>query len=151
MGAPGGFDIRRINQGMVARLLDSDPQPLPDEGFATRVLETVGRSTGQVRSTPIAVVRSRGLSYLVSPDLSRDWVLNLQAHPGCTVRSRDDDFPATADPAGPDESVRVIGTYLRSMTVPWALKAFPIGPDASDDEIGAHLSTIAVFRLGVDR
>lgn len=147
MGAPGGFDVRTMNRSMVTRLLEDDPQPLQDEGFATRVLETVGRRSGQVRRTPIAVVRSRGLSYLVSPDLSRDWVRNLGAQPQCTVLSRDVSFDARAEPAEHDESIRVIRTYLQSMTVPWALKAFPIGPDASDAEIAANLATIAVLRL----
>ena len=147
MSAPGGFDVRTINQTMVARLLEADPQPLPRQGFALRVLETVGRRTGEVRRTPIAVVRSGGLSYLVSPDLSRDWVRNLAAHPQCTVVSRDGSFVTHAEPADHDESIRVIRTYLQSMTVPWALKAFPIGPGADDAEIAAHLTTIAVLRL----
>ncbi len=147
MGAPVGSDVRTINQTMVARLLENDPQPLPEHGFALRVLETVGRRTGQARRTPIAVVRSEGLSYLVSPDLSRDWVRNLAAHPQCTVLSRDESVPAQAEAAEHDESIRVIRTYLQSMTVPWALKAFPIGPDADDAEIAAHLATIAVRRL----
>ncbi len=147
MGAPGGFDIRTMNQTMVGRLLEDDPQPLPDSGFATRVLETVGRRSGQVRRTPIAVVRSRGRSYLVSPDRSRDWVRNLAVHPECTVVSRDETFAARAEAVGPDESIRVIRTYLQSMTVPWALRAFPIGPEAGDTEIAEHLATIAVLRL----
>lgn len=147
MSAPGGFDIRAMNQGMVIRLLESDPQPLPDEGYATRVLETIGRRTGQPRRTAIAVVRSQVLSYLVSPDLSRDWVRNLATTPTCTILSRDDSFAARAERAGGDEAIRVIRTYLQSMTVPWALKAFPIGPDAEDAAIAHHLPTIAVIRL----
>jgi deazaflavin-dependent oxidoreductase (nitroreductase family) len=147
MSAPGGFDMRMMNRSMVTRLLEDEPQPLQDDGFATRVLETVGRRSGQLRRTPIAVVRSVGLSYLVSPDLSRDWVRNLAVQPRCTVLSRDVSFTARAEPAEHGESIRVVRTYLRSMTVPWALKAFPVGPDADDIEISANLITIAVLRL----
>lgn len=100
-----------------------------------------------MRRTPIAVVRSAGRSYLVSPDLSRDWVRNLAAQPRCTVLNRDESVTARAEPAEPDEAIHVIRTYLRSMTVPWALKAFPISPDAGDAEIAAHVATIAVLRL----
>ena len=46
MGAPGGFDVRTINQSMVAKVLEGDPQPLPEHGFPGRVLEPVARRVG---------------------------------------------------------------------------------------------------------
>ncbi len=134
-----------MNTAMTQKILGEPPQPLVEGGYALRVVHTVGRRSRVRRATPLGVVQVDGGLYLVSPDRGRAWVRNLEADPACVLDPGDD--ARTAVPAPPDQAVQAIGAYLRSMHVPWALRAFPIGPDASPQAITAHLDTIAVFRL----
>jgi deazaflavin-dependent oxidoreductase (nitroreductase family) len=140
-------ELRAMNDDMAARLLAQPAAPLPEGGYALRVVRTRGRRSGEPRRTPVGVTRLHGRDYLVSPDPSRDWVRNLVAAPDCALLAGDEQRDCVAVPAPPDEAAEVVSTYLRAVTVPWALRAFPVTPDASPAEIGAHLDSIAVFRL----
>lgn len=136
-----------LNQTMSAKILAEPTQPLVDGGYALRVLQTVGRRSGEVRTTPLAVVVLHGRHHLVSPDPTRAWVRNLDADPACALASADGKAERTAVRVPAAEAAPVVSCYLRAMRVPWALRAFPVAPDASLDEITAHLDTIVVFRL----
>lgn len=142
--------IREINAGMVGRLLGEPPQPLTPGGYALRVLESTGRTSGEPRRTPIGVVQLGDASYLVSPDPVRDWVRNLDRHPGCAVLAGDERQARRAVRAAGDEAAGVVAAYLSAVTVPWALSAFPVAAGASRAEITAHLDEMAVFRLDSD-
>lgn len=138
-------DLVAMNAAMTRKILDEPLQPLVEGGYALRVVHTVGRRSRARRATPLGVVQVDDLLYLVSPDRSRAWVRNLDAEPACVLDPGDD--ARTAVPAPPDQAVPVIRAYLRSMRVPWALRAFPVGPDASPEQVTAHLASIAVYRL----
>ncbi|MET9262200.1 nitroreductase family deazaflavin-dependent oxidoreductase [Amycolatopsis sp. NPDC004079] len=140
-------EFAQVNAEMVRKLLDADPQPIPDGGYGLRVLETTGRRSGRTRQTPLGVLRLGGDRYLVSPDANRDWVRNLAAVPACRVRGGDNSERVRAQPVNGAEAVSVIAAYLAAVRAPWALAAFPVGPDSSADEIAAHLDSLAVFRL----
>jgi deazaflavin-dependent oxidoreductase (nitroreductase family) len=141
----GASDVRAVNRDMTERLLAAPARPYEEGGYALRVVHTTGRSSGERRSTPLGVVQVGGRLYLVTPDRSRDWARNLEADPDVVLDPGDD--PRTARQAPPDEATRAVAAYLRSMQVPWALRAFPVGPDSDLDEIGRHLDTIGVWRL----
>ena len=134
-----------MNTAMTDKILAEPPQPYVEGGYALRVVRTIGRHTGKTRSTPLGIVQLDHALYLVTPDRGRDWVRNLDAHPELTLDPGAD--PRTAVPAPPADAARAVAAYLKSMRVPWALRAFPIGPDAASGEIIDHLDTIAVYRL----
>ncbi|MET1072743.1 MAG: nitroreductase family deazaflavin-dependent oxidoreductase [Umezawaea sp.] len=140
-------DPRTMNTQMAARILGTPAEPVPEAGYALRVVRTRGRRSGESRDTPIGVTRLHDRHYLVSPDPTRDWVRNLAATPECTVLAGSEAEPRTAVPADGEEAASVVSTYLNAVTVPWALRAFPVAPDAPIEEITAHLGSIAVFRL----
>lgn len=140
-------DVRAMNTGMTTRILAEPAAPVPEAGYALRVVRTTGRRSGEPRRTPVGVTRLHDHEYLVSPDRSRDWVRNLAAAPECALLAGDEDRARVAVPVGADEAAAVVSTYLRAVTVPWALKAFPVPPEATPAEITAHLDSIAVFRL----
>lgn len=144
-------EAREVNRTMSERLLAVDAQPVADGGYALRVLQTRGRRSGSDRYTPVGVVGRAGNRYLVSPDPNRDWVENLVVDGDCLLLARDERDPRHAvrigGGSGDQEAVEVIGIYLSSMTVPWAIRAFPVPQDAGPDEIAVHLDGIAVFRL----
>jgi deazaflavin-dependent oxidoreductase (nitroreductase family) len=140
-------DLVAMNAAMTATILDGPAQPLPEDGYALRVLYSSGRRSGQRRATPLAVVRHDGRLHLVSPERQRAWVRNLAADPRCEVASADGVEAYLAVPLDPPEAAPVVATYLASMQVPWALSAFPVGAGASLDEITVHLGGMAVLRL----
>ena len=140
-------ELAAMNQTMSDKLLAEPAQPLVEGGYALRAVYTRGRRSGERRVTPLAVVRCRDRLYLVAPDRGRAWVRNLEADPACVVATADGAEERVAVPAPSGEAAQVVSAYLRSMRVPWALRAFPVAADAGLEEITAHLGSIAVFRL----
>jgi deazaflavin-dependent oxidoreductase (nitroreductase family) len=145
--APTHAELSAINERMVGQFLAQAEQPLLEGHYAVRVLESRGRATGQPRRTPLGLTQVDGNHYLVSPVLDRDWVRNLAAEPRCALIHQDGPHPRIAVPVRGDEAVTAIATYLSTMRVPWAVRAFPVAPDASAEQIAAHVDTMAVFRL----
>lgn len=143
----GDMDAATMNKEMVVRLLAKPPDPLEEGSYATRVLCTTGRTSGEQRTTPIAVVRRGGSDYLVSPVRARDWVQNLLADPHGRILTTDGADDVTAEPVTGDDAAAVVATYLARMRVPWALAAFPVDKEAPPEEIAGHLDGMAVFRL----
>ncbi|WIX98374.1 nitroreductase/quinone reductase family protein [Amycolatopsis mongoliensis] len=141
------MDVRAINAQMVAKLLATEGEPVPEGGYGLRVIETRGRGSGVARHVPLAVVQRRGCWYLVSPDRKRDWVRNLLATPACAVIEETARLERHAEPAGGPEAAAVVAQYLEAMAVPWAIEAFPVAQDATEDEIVPHLLGMAVFVL----
>ncbi|GAB3144671.1 nitroreductase family deazaflavin-dependent oxidoreductase [Amycolatopsis stemonae] len=141
------MDIRAVNAEMTANLLDAPAAPPPDGGYALRVVETRGRSTGEPRKVPLAVVAVDGGRYLVSPVRDRDWVANLLAAPECALLGQNLREDCRAEEIGGGEAVAVVAAYLAAMSVPWAVKAFPVPQDATAGQIRAELPGMAVFRL----
>lgn len=138
-------DLVAMNASMSEKILTDPAQPYVEGGYALRVVHTTGRRSGQRRTTPLGIVQVDGRLYLVTPDRSRAWVANIDADPAVVLDPGDD--ARTAVPAPAAEAAPVVSAYLRSMQVPWALRAFPVGPQAGPEEITAHLDTIAVYRL----
>ena len=144
---PSRDQIRALNVQMVEKTLGQDAQPLVEGGFAVQVLESRGRVSGRIRQTPLGVITAGGVSYLISPDATRDWVTNLDVTPDCALRTADGSRPQRAIRVAGAEAVTAISTYLAVLRVPFALRAFPVQPGAEPAEIEAKLDVMAVFRL----
>lgn len=140
-------DARAMNRQMVERLLAAPGEEPAEDGYALRVVETTGRSSGEPRRVPLAIVRHGGRDHLVTPDPGRDWARNLLAHPEATLLSADGSVPVRAERVSPDEGAPVVRAYLAAMAVPWAREAFPVGPDDPLDTVRRHMDGIAVFAL----
>lgn len=136
-----------MNAEMAGKLAGAPAEPPPEGGYALRVVETRGRTTGEPRRVPLAVVARDGRHYLVSPVRDRDWVANLLDAPECALLSAAGREELRAEETGGAEAVEVVATYLAAMTVPWAIKAFPVPQDATPARIREHLAGMAVFRL----
>ncbi len=136
-----------MNAEMTAKLIDAPGEAPPEGGYALRVVETRGRSTGEPRRVPLAVVAWDGGRYLVSPVRDRDWVANLLDAPECALLAAGERQDCRAETVDGDEAAQVVATYLAAMSVPWAVKAFPVPQDASLARILEELPRMAVFRL----
>jgi deazaflavin-dependent oxidoreductase (nitroreductase family) len=139
------MSARERNQFMITRIRSAEaPDPYREGGYVLRVLTVSGRVTGQPRSWPIAVVRSRGQRYLCAPNRRRDWVRNLLAAGWCTVEG-DDPARQTATLAEDDDAAGAVAAYLGALGR--ASTEWPFPSDAAASTIRKHLSEIAVFRL----
>lgn len=140
-------DLHAMNEAMVTRLLSEPAVPVPEGGYALRVLETTGRATGRAVWTPLGVLRLHGIDYVVTPDRTRDWARNLRRTPACAAMAGQTRTEARATPVDGDRAAEVVRGYLAVVAAPWALAAFGLPADPTLDDIRPELARIGVFRL----
>ena len=115
--------------------------------WGSRVLAVRGRSSGEVRTTPVNVLELDGERYLVSPRGQTQWVRNLRAAGAgeLQVGRRREAF--TAVELADADKPAVLRPYLRR----WAFEvgAFfeGVGAGSSDAELAAASPRHPVFRL----
>ena len=115
--------------------------------WGSRVLAVRGRTSGEVRTTPVNVLELDGERYLVSPRGQTQWVRNLRVAGGgeLLLGRRREAF--TAVELADAEKPAVLRPYLRR----WAFEvgAFfeGVGAGASDAELLAAAPRHPVFRL----
>jgi len=118
---------------------------LPLAGSA--VLGVRGRSTGDVRTTPVNPLRLDGQRYLVAARGHTQWVRNLRVagEADLTVGRRTETVRATELPD--DAKVPVLRAYLRAWA--WEVGAFfeGVGTDATDAELAAIAHRHPVFAI----
>jgi deazaflavin-dependent oxidoreductase (nitroreductase family) len=138
---PDGF-TRRVFNPIVARLTNWGVSV-----WGSRVLSVPGRTSGEIRSTPVNVLTVGEGRFLVAPRGETQWVLNVRAAGGCslrvgrrveTVRVRELD-----DQAKPE----ILRPYLRRWK--WEVGQFfdGVGPDSTDDELLEIAPNHPVFEI----
>jgi len=162
-----GWVTRNVFNRLIARLTRTGVSL-----WGARVLRVRGRTSGQLRSTPVNVLTLDGERYLVSPRGQTDWVRNLRvAGTGeLVVGRRVEAFTATeigpagqptgptsdvgetsdtgsADTAGSELRVAVLRAYLRRWK--WEVGQFfdGVGPDSTDAELLAAAPKHPMFRI----
>jgi len=110
------------------------------------LLQTRGRRTGAVRTTPVSLVQDGDTRCLVSPYGTVAWVHNARAAGEVTLRRgrRAQTVPVTE--LGPEESGPVLRRYVREQRIvrPW----FDASPDDPPEAFAAEAARHPVFRLG---
>jgi deazaflavin-dependent oxidoreductase (nitroreductase family) len=115
--------------------------------WGSRVLSVPGRSSGAIRSTPVNVLTVGERRFLVAPRGETQWVLNVRAAGGCSLRvgRRVESVQVREldDRAKPE--------ILRSYLHRWKWEVGPffdgVGPDSSDDELLAIAPNHPVFEI----
>ena len=112
-------------------------------GFPTLLLTTIGRKSGEQRTTPAVFMRHGQdlvvVGSLAGYDKHPAWVANLDAHPDCWVQLDFDRYTATSRDATPEERkalwpdlVKVFpawGYFQQQTERPFAIKILtPTGP-----------------------
>ncbi|MEJ2889957.1 nitroreductase/quinone reductase family protein [Actinomycetospora aeridis] len=142
---PGAI-TRRVMNPIVAGLTRLG---LPLAGSA--VLGVRGRTSGEVRTTPVNPLTIEGRRYLVAARGHTQWVRNLRVagEAELTVGRRTETVHAVelACPEKIAEKVPVLRAYLRAWA--WEVGAFfeGVGADASDEEIAAIADRHPVFAI----
>jgi deazaflavin-dependent oxidoreductase (nitroreductase family) len=116
------------------------------------VLTVRGRTSGLLRSFPVAILDVGGQKYIQSPYGEVNWVRNLRANPEALLArgNRREDVEAVEIP--PEDAVGIlragVDRYLRSRWLSPLVRMFiGISRDSTNEEILAHARLHPMFRL----
>ncbi|CAN5568070.1 nitroreductase family deazaflavin-dependent oxidoreductase [soil metagenome] len=115
--------------------------------WGSRILEVPGRTSGEIRTTPVNVLTVDGQRYLVAPRGTTQWVRNVRAAGHCNLRvGRRVETVEVHELAAADKT-EVVRAYLRRWN--WEVSRFfdGVGPDSTDDALVAASPQHPVFRL----
>ncbi len=134
---PDGF-TRRVFNPIVGRLTRWGISP-----WGSRVLSVPGRTSGEIRSTPVNVLTVGERRFLVAPRGETQWVLNVRAALRVGRRTESVRLRELDDDAKPE----ILRPYLRRWK--WEVGQFfdGVGPDSSDDELRAIAPNHPVFEI----
>lgn len=115
--------------------------------WGSRVLEVRGRTSGQLRETPVNLLTFEGHRYLVAPRGVTQWVRNLRAAQQGTLRlgRRREPFRAVEVPDA--DKVPVLRAYLKRWKMEVGVFFNGVGPDADDAELRRIAPDHPVFRI----
>jgi deazaflavin-dependent oxidoreductase (nitroreductase family) len=118
--------------------------------LGSRVLEVRGRSSGQLRRTPVNLLAFEGERYLVAPRGETQWVRNLRASgEGRLLLGRRGEQFAAVEVAD-EEKVPILRAYLKRWKAEVGVFFDGVGPDSSEQELRAAAPKHPVFRLRTD-
>jgi len=139
-GAPKGIVRRTLNAIMRALLRRGIGPP------GIWLLQTRGRKTAVVRTTPVSLVEDETGRYLVSPYGVTAWVVNARAEGAVSLRRGRHSERLTVSELNAAESARVLKRYVEQERIvrPW----FDADHDAPDEAFAAEADRHPVFRLG---
>ena len=120
--------------------------------WGSRELRVVGRRSGEVRTTPVNLLTHEGVTYLVAPRGTTQWVRNLRAADGAgelRLGRRIDRF--TSSEVADADKVDVLRAYLRRWKFEVGVFFDGVDADSSDQELRAIAAGYPVFLLDVTR
>ncbi|HET7760994.1 MAG TPA: nitroreductase/quinone reductase family protein [Phycicoccus sp.] len=148
--SPAAQPNRYVAPRSADRWFNSAVAWLTDRGislFGSRVLTVPGRRSGELRSTPVNLLELDGTRYLVAPRGNTQWVRNVRAAGGASLRvgRRVEQVTLTELPV--EARLPVIRVYLRRWG--WEVGRFVEGltKDSSDAEVVAVAPGMPVFRV----
>lgn len=115
--------------------------------WGSRVLSVPGRTSGEIRSTPVNVLTLGDRRFLVAPRGETQWVLNVRAAGGCTLRVGRRVETVRLRELADDAKPEVLRPYLRRWK--WEVGQFfeGVGPDASVAELLVAAPNHPVFEI----
>jgi deazaflavin-dependent oxidoreductase (nitroreductase family) len=130
---------RRIGDAMIGLLIRAGIVPY------SYLMTTVGRKTGQLRTTPVTIVEWNDRRWLVAPYGPVSWVHNARAAGWVRLRRRGRSTDYTIREAGPEEAGPVLKQYvgISKPTRPY----FRASHDAPVEQFIAEADQHPVFEL----
>ena len=140
---PGWFTRNIFNRGVAASTRAGVSI------WGSRVLQVRGRTTGQLRETPVNLLTHDGQRYLVAPRGVTEWVRNLRVAGEGTLRvgRRAESFQATEVPDG--DKPEILRAYLRRWKMEVGVFFDGVGAQSSDDELQRIASDHPIFLVGM--
>jgi deazaflavin-dependent oxidoreductase (nitroreductase family) len=115
--------------------------------FGSRVLEVIGRRSGEWRQTPVNLLDYEDARYLVAPRGQTEWVKNLRASNQGRLRVGRRVEPFTAVELSDDEKPALLRAYLKRWKFEVGVFFGGVGPDSSDEDLRRIAPDHPVFRL----
>ena len=116
--------------------------------WGSRVLQVRGRTSGQIRETPVNLLTLDGERYLVAPRGVTQWVRNIRVsgEGGLKLGRRVERFTVTeiADADKPP----ILRAYLKRWKMEVGVFFDGVGPDSSEDELLRIAPDHPIFRVG---
>jgi len=142
---------RYIEPGWLTRHL-ANPlvAALTTAGFSlrgSRVLQVRGRTTGELRETPVNLLNFDGERYLVAPRGITQWVRNIRVCGEGALRLGRRTEPFRAVEIGDDDKTPILRAYLKHWKAETGVFFGGVGPDASDEELRRIAPDHPVFRV----
>jgi deazaflavin-dependent oxidoreductase (nitroreductase family) len=115
--------------------------------WGSRVLSVPGRTSGETRSTPVNVLTIGDRRYLVAPRGQTQWVMNVRAAGGCTLRVGRRAETVRLAELDHDRKPEVLRPYLRRWK--WEVGQFfdGVGADSTDEQFLAIAPNHPVFEI----
>jgi deazaflavin-dependent oxidoreductase (nitroreductase family) len=105
--------------------------------MGSRVLAVRGRTSGEMRTTPVNLLTFEGTRYLVSPRGETQWVRNIRVAGEGELRVGKKVEPFKARELTDDEKVPVLRAYLKRWKVEVGAFFEGVGPDSTDEQLRA--------------
>jgi len=115
--------------------------------WGSRVLEVPGRTTGEIRTTPVNLLTVDGAQYLVAPRGATQWVKNVRVAGSCRLRVGRRVTDAGLVELADADKPAILRPYLQRWK--WEVGQFfdGIGPDSTDEQLLAVASGYPVFAV----
>jgi deazaflavin-dependent oxidoreductase (nitroreductase family) len=115
--------------------------------WGSRVLQVRGRTTGEIRETPVNLLTHDGNRYLVAPRGVTQWVRNIRVsgEGGLRLGRRVERFRAVEVPD--DAKTDILRAYLRRWKAEVGVFFGGVGADSSDEELRRIAANHPVFRI----
>ena len=138
---PGGF-TKKVFNPLVAFLVK---RGVGLKGAA--ILEVVGRTSGQPRTTPVNPLSLGGERYLLAPRGVTEWVKNIRVSGRGALLTKKGREEFEVEEVPDDAKIPIIRAYLKAWA--WEVGAFfeGISVKSSDEEIATVASGFPVFRI----
>jgi deazaflavin-dependent oxidoreductase (nitroreductase family) len=113
----------------------------------SRVLQVRGRSSGEIRETPVNLLSFNGERYLVAPRGITQWVRNIRVSGEGALRLGRHTERFRAVEIGDDDKAPILRAYLKLWKAETGIFFGGVGPDAPDDELRRIAPDHPVFRV----
>jgi deazaflavin-dependent oxidoreductase (nitroreductase family) len=115
--------------------------------WGSRVLQVRGRTSGELRETPVNVLTFEGERYLVAARGATQWVRNLRVAGECGLRLGRSVEQVSAVELPEEERPPVLRAYLARWKAEVGAFFDGVGPGSSDDELARIAPDHPVFRI----
>ena len=115
--------------------------------WGSRILQVRGRTSGQVRETPVNLLTFDGQRYLVAPRGVTEWVRNLRVAGEGTLRVGRRTEPFHAAEVADGDKPEILREYLRRWKMEVGVFFDGVSGSSPDDELRRIAPDHPIFRL----
>jgi deazaflavin-dependent oxidoreductase (nitroreductase family) len=115
--------------------------------WGSRVLQVRGRTSGEIRETPVNLLTFDNNRYLVAPRGITQWVRNIRVSGEGALRLGRRTEPFRAVEIMDDDKVPILRAYLKRWKAEVGIFFDGVGPKSSDDELRRIAPDHPVFRV----